>query len=234
MAGKLKPLTIKEYSGQQRLNISVGYGFNKGDQVAVIPYKDYETYVLNSTSADTEHLEELHNKIATLENENQQLKKQITNLDSEVKGHLKHIATIEEQFREETAINSNIKAELKGLQTSLYNIYDIMDSNTMAYVNGINNIINVYERSIAEATNVILNNVNNNINNKGFIKRITGFNIDIEDINLKEIKEDISNKGLDAKELVLFNIPEKLIERTLNNTGTEFDTGTIEPPETDQ
>ena len=183
-----KPIIVRKGSKtQNRVNLPVTSSFSIGDEVAVISYKDY--LAINGAGAGdvTAELEEAKANILELEEkiaELTQTNKELTNSNNELNSK---IVKLNEEITEEvraSQLNSNKVATLEERVSGLNNL---IASNERAYTNGIDNFIRITESAVTKSEEEIVKRANDIISSAGIVKRIRGFTITPEDLELEAI-----------------------------------------------
>lgn len=190
-----KPIIVRKGSKtQNRVNLPVTSSFSIGDEVAVISYNDYLAINGAGASDVTAELEEakariveLEEKIAELTQTNKELTNTNTELNSKVITLTEEKATLSEEVTEEVRagkLNSNKVAELEERVSGLNKL---IASNEVAYTNGIDNFIRITESAVSKSEEEIVKRANDIISSAGIVKRIRGFTITPEDLELEAI-----------------------------------------------
>lgn len=181
-----KPIIVRKGSKtQNRINLPVTSSFSVGDEVAVVSYKDY--LAINGAGNVTAELEEARATIMELKEkiaELTQMNKELTTTNTELSNK---VVSLNETITEELKagqLNSNKVAtyeeRVKGLEK-------LIASNEVAYTNGIDNFIRITESAVAKSEEEILKKANDIISSAGLIKRVKGFTITPEELELEAI-----------------------------------------------
>ena len=176
-----KPIIVRKGSKtQNRVNLPVTSSFSIGDEVAVISYKDY--LAINGAGAGnlTAELEEANNRIAELEEKVSRLTEANNELNTKV-------VSLNEELTEEVKAGKLNSTKVATLEERVTGLNKLIASNEVAYTNGIDNFIRITESAVTKSEEEILKKANDIISSAGIIKRVKGFTIAPEDLELEAI-----------------------------------------------
>ena len=183
-----KPIIVRKGSKtQNRVNLPVTSSFSIGDEVAVISYKDY--LAMNGAGAGdvTAELEEAKDNILELEEkivELTQTNKELTNTNNELNSK---IVKLNEEITEEVRASQLNSNKVATLEERVSGLNKVIASNELAYTNGIDNFIRITESAVTKSEEEIVKRANDIISSAGIVKRIRGFTITPEDLELESI-----------------------------------------------
>ena len=183
-----KPIIVRKGSKtQNRVNLPVTSSFSIGDEVAVISYKDY--LAMNGAGAGdvTAELEEAKDNILELEEkivELTQTNKELTNTNNELNSK---IVKLNEEITEEVRASQLNSNKVATLEERVSGLNKVIASNELAYTNGIDNFIRITESAVTKSEEEIVKRANDIISSAGIVKRIRGFTITPEDLELEAI-----------------------------------------------
>ena len=183
-----KPIIVRKGSKtQNRVNLPVTSIFSIGDEVAVISYKDY--LAINGAGAGDviAELEEAKDNILELEEkicELTQTNKELINTNNELNSK---IVKLNEEITEEVRASQLNSNKVATLEERVSGLNKVIASNELAYTNGIDNFIRITESAVTKSEEEIVKRANDIISSAGIVKRIRGFTITPEDLELEAI-----------------------------------------------
>ena len=183
-----KPIIVRKGSKtQNRVNLPVTSSFKVGDKVAVISYNDY--LAINGAGAGnlTAELEEAKATITGLEEEVARLteaNKELVNTNNELNNKNSNLSS---ELIEEVKAGQLNSTKVATLEERVKGLNQVIASNEVAYTNGIDNFIRITESAVSSSEEEILKKANDIISSAGILKRVRGFTITPEDLELKTI-----------------------------------------------
>ena len=183
-----KPIIVRKGSKtQNRVNLPVTSSFKVGDKVAVISYNDY--LAINGARAGnlTAELEEAKATIIGLEEEVARLteaNKELVNTNNELNNKNSNLSS---ELIEEVKAGQLNSTKVATLEERVKGLNQVIASNEVAYTNGIDNFIRITESAVSSSEEEILKKANDIISSAGILKRVRGFTITPEDLELKTI-----------------------------------------------
>ena len=181
-----KPIIVRQGSKtQNRINLPVTSSFSIGEEVAVISYKDY--LAINGASDVTAELEEAKATILELEEKVAELiqtNKELTNTNTELNSK---IVKLNEELTEEVRAGNLNSTKVATLEERVTGLNKLIASNEVAYTNGIDNFIRITESAVTKSEEEIVKRANDVISSAGLLKRIRGFTITPEELELEAI-----------------------------------------------
>ena len=202
-----KPIIVRKGSKtQNRVNLPVTSSFSIGDEVAVISYTDYLATIEAGADNVTAELEEAKATITELELELSKVKednKALLNTNNEllttINGLKDKIADLNEEVKEEVKAGQLNSNKVATLEERVQGLDKLIASNERAYNNGLDNFIRITESAVKDSEAEMLNKANDVISSAGILKRIRGFTITPEELELKAITSGTIKKLKDSK-----------------------------------